>query len=581
MSTAKAVYLDGSVRDVALKEQRNGNVLKLTIAERLDYTKIDYIDFDKQRSEACVGAEGYFLALPTGNHDYVENDICGYGFLDYGLTHFREREDTLFINHRPKMYVYGVKRDDTCYLGIVTGLKFQSDFVLEIKSGKYYSYPRFLIEGEDIYEDIAVELHFLEGKAADYNGMAREYRSYQLAHGCVPIKDRANEHLKYSAESMYVRIRNAWKPVPTPVLEQTLDTEPEVFAACDFERTIRIMEEFKKHGIDKAEFCLVGFNKSGHDGRWPQILPVEEKLGGEDGLKKVIAAAEQLGYKITCHTNSTDAYSIANNFDIDDMMVNKEGKTSILAEKWSGGRAYNICPKQALRLAKETLPAVRDLGFAGMHYIDVISILPPKRCYHPAHPLNFKEGVDYSNQILDYAASLFGGISSESVFDHSIPHIDMGLYTSFSPENDDHFGLVDKIIPFWQLVYHGIVLSNPYTRTVNAAISKNSDNALKVIEYGARPVIYYNSRFVDENRGTETNWMGDIDFVNDTDEHLLYGIERAAKQYADFKDMAYLQYEFMDEYKELADGVHAVTYSDGTVVTVDYNKGTYTVKKSV
>lgn len=579
MSTARVVFLDGIEKEVNLQEEKNANVLRLTIAEELDYTKIDYIDFDKQRSEAKIGDEGYFLALPVANHDYVEKDICGHGFLDYGLTCFKDREDVLFVNHRPKMYVYGVQKSDTCFLGIVTGLKYQVDFVLEISGGKYYSYPRFLIEGENPYEPISVELHFLEGKAADYNGMAREYRSYQLAHGCVSIKERAGEHLKYSAESMYVRVRNAWKPVPTPVLEQTEENEPEVFAACDFERTITIMEQFKKHGIDKAEFCLVGFNKSGHDGRWPQILPVEEKLGGEEGLKKVIAAANRLGYKITCHTNSTDAYSIANNFDIDDMMVDKNGKVSILAEKWSGGRAYNICPKQALKLAKETLPAVRDLGFSGMHYIDVISILPPKRCYHPAHPLSFKEGVDYSNEILDYAASLFGGISSESVFDHSIQHIDMGLYASFSPENDDHFGLVDKVIPFWQLVYHGIVLDNPYTRTVNAAISKNPDNMLKLIEFGGRPVIYYNSRFVDEKRGNETNWMGDIDFVNDTDEHLIYGIEKAAKQYQSFKEMAYLQYEFMQEHKEIADGIYAVTYSDGTVVTVDYNKGTYTVKK--
>ena len=87
------------------------------------------------------------------------------------------------------------------------------------------------------------------------------------------------------------------------------------------------------------------------------------------------------------------------------------------------------------------------------------------------------------------------------------------------------------------------------------------------------------TRFVDENRGTETNWMGDIDFVNDTEEHLIYGVEKAAKQYADFEDMAYSQYEFMEEHKEIEEGVYAVTYSDGTVVTVDYNKGTYTVKK--
>ncbi len=580
MATAKVTYLNGDISTVALKEEKDGNILKLTIAEKLDYTKINYIDFDAERSRAATGDEGYYIALHTGNNDYLDDDICGKGLLDTGLMFFRERPDMLFANHRTKMYLYGVKKADTCFIGIITGLTFHADLIFEIKDGVYYNYARFLIEGEEPYEEPSVELHFLDGDNADFNGMAREYRNYQLSNGCVSIRDRLNDDLKYSAESMYIRIRNAWKTVPTPVLEQTPETEPEMTVACDFKRTIDIMRAYKAAGIDKAEFCLVGWNMRGHDGRWPQILPVEEKLGGEEGLREVIKVANELGYKMTCHTNSTDAYSIAENFDINDMMVKRDGNVSILAEKWSGGRAYNICPKQALRLAQETLPAVRDLGFKGMHYIDVISILPPKRCYHPDHPLNFKEGVEYSNRILDYGKELFGGISSEANFDHSIAHIDMALYASFSPEGDDYCGgLIDKVIPFWQLVYHGIVLSNPYTKTVNAAVSKNKANLLTAIEFGARPVIYYNSRFVDENRGSETNWMGDTDFVNDTDEHLMYGIERAKKQYDDFKNIAYLQYEFMDKYEEIDENIHRITYSDGTVLTVDYNSNTFKTEK--
>ncbi len=580
MATAKVTYLNGQTAIISLKEVKNGNIIKMSIAEKLDYSKIDYIDFDSERSCAKTGDEGYFIALHTGNNDYIDNDICGDGLLDTGLMFFRERKDMLFVNHRPKMYLYGVNKKDACFIGIATGLTFQTDFVFEVKNGFYYNYARFLIEGEEPYEEPTIELHLLDGDDADFNGMAREYRNYQLSNGCVAIKDRLNEHLKYSAESMYIRIRNAWKTVPTPVLEQTVENEPEMTVACDFKRTIDIMRAYKAAGIDKAEFCLVGWNIKGHDGRWPQILPVEEDLGGEEGLREVIKVAEELGYKMTCHTNSTDAYSIANNFDIEDMMVKRDGNVSILAEKWSGGRAYNICPKQALRLAHETLPAVRELGFKGMHYIDVISILPPKRCYHPEHTLNFKEGVDYSNQILDYGKELFGGISSEGNFDHCAAHVDMVLYASFSPEGDDYCGgLIDKVIPFWQLVYHGIILSNPYTKTVNAAISKNSTNLLKAIEFGARPVIYYNSRFVDENRGTETNWMGDIDFVNDTDEHLMYGVERAKLQYDDFKKIAYLQYEFMEKYEEITENIHKITYSDGTVVTVDYSTNTFKTEK--
>lgn len=580
MSKAIIKYLCGKTAEITLKEEKTDGGIKLTIGESLDYTAIDYIDFDTLRARARTGDKGYYLAVHTGNNDYLDPDICGRGLLDTGLTFFRRRPDTEFVNHRPKMYVYGAQTPDTCFIGIITGLTYHADIVLRIKDGIYYNFPRFLIEGEEPYEPISVEIHNLTGENADYNGMAREYRRYQLAHGCRSIKERLNPDLKYSAESLYVRIRNAWKPVPTPVLEQTPENEPPVTVACDFKRTVDIMRAYKKAGIDKAEFCLVGWNIKGHDGRWPQILPVEESLGGEEGLREVIRVANELGYAITCHTNSTDAYSIAENFDIEDMMVKRDGTCSLLAEKWSGGRSYNICPKQALRLAEETLPDVRALGFKGMHYIDVISILPPKRCYHKEHPLNFKQGVEYSNRILDYAKDLFGGISSEGNFDHCAAHYDFALYASFSPPDDDYCGgIIDKVIPFWQLVYHGIILSNPYTRTVNAAISRDKDNLLTGIEFGGRPVVYYNSRFVDENRGSEKNWMGDIDFVNDTDEHLLYGVEKAKQQYDIFKEMAYLQYEFMESYEEISPLIHKITYSDGSVVTVDYENKTYKLEK--
>ena len=159
MATAKVTYLNGKTAIIPLKEVKNDNIVKMTIAEKLDYSKINYIDFDAERSCAETGDEGYFIALHTGNNDYIDNDICGDGLLDTGLMFFRKRTDMLFVNHRPKMYLYGVKKKDTCFIGIATGLTFQTDFVFEVKNGFYYNYARFLIEGEEPYEEPTIELH--------------------------------------------------------------------------------------------------------------------------------------------------------------------------------------------------------------------------------------------------------------------------------------------------------------------------------------------------------------------------------------------------------------------------------------
>ena len=44
--------------------------------------------------------------------------------------------------------------------------------------------------------------------------------------------------------------------------------------------------------------------------------------------------------------------------------------------------------------------------------------------------------------------------------------------------------------------------------------------------------------------------------------------------------MQYLQYEYMEKHEEVEPNVFEVTYSDGSVVTVDYNKKTYRLKKA-
>ena len=95
--------------------------------------------------------------------------------------------------------------------------------------------------------------------------------------------------------------------------------------AGTFERLIDIIDEMMRQGIKKADICLVGWNQKGHDGRFPQMFPVEEALGGEEKLRLAIKKAQDAGYTINAHTNSSDAYSIADSFSKDDMIINSDG----------------------------------------------------------------------------------------------------------------------------------------------------------------------------------------------------------------------------------------------------------------
>ena len=488
------------------------------------------------------------------------------------LCRFSGHENVTKQACSPIMPLFGAKTSAFCFAGVITGNREDSIIMADIRDGQYRTYPRFQLEGDGAPADLQVEYIFLIGEDADYSGMARAYRNMRLKDGLIPLKDRAKTtpSLAYAVDAPYIRIRMGWKPVPSPVPEQTPETEPPMFTACGCGQVSLLLDAMQKSGIDKAELCLVGWNIRGHDGRWPQALPVEEGIGGEVGLRALIAKAQSMGYQITCHTNSSDAYRIADCWDDGFVRKNRDGSLQ-KGGTWSGGQMYNTCPKATYEISRTMLDQVYALGFRGLHYIDVVSVVPPKKCCDPNHPLTRAEDREWYTKIFRYAADKMGGIASEGGFDHMSDILDYGLYIHFGGNRTNP--LCDEDIPLWQMVYHGIILHNPSTNTVNYPL-KPTDSLLEEVEFGGRPSFYYYSRFVTESE-TRKNWMGTVDMRCSTPDELAESIAALAQSYEEYKTRRDLQYCFMDRHEKLADGVYKVTYSDGTVVLVNRGEATY------
>lgn len=316
-------YIDGTKESSKLNINVSGEVTTATLAvKELDYKKIASIDVLLNEDEINAGDGGFFL-VPANNR-----------LQDSAIGHFKDHDDLELELLYPKMTVLGINHNNKAYIAFATGMKEIAWHYIKIKDNKYYFYMRFAVRGEELYEDIALRVHTLSGDLS-YSAMARSYRGYLLDNGYKTIKERLHPALAYAADTMYVRIRMGWKPVPCTVLEQTKETEPEMHVACTFSDVENLMHEYKKAGIDKAEFCLVGFNKSGHDGRWPQIFPIEERLGGEEGLKKLIKTAHSLGYTVCCHTNSTDGLTADERKALAGTSIFKAGSKKMIV---SGGK---------------------------------------------------------------------------------------------------------------------------------------------------------------------------------------------------------------------------------------------------
>ena len=513
-------------------------------------------------ARAKVGEEGYFLT--------TEGMLVTFK----PLSAEAKRKCKIPFN---LLALSGFKVRGTCYASVMKGLEFENYHFVEVVDDKEYQYVYHYNTLKDIepYEPLSIDFYPLKGEEANYAGMARLYRQYLIETDQMPkaVRERVgkNEHLAYAAKAPEIRIRLAWKPVPTPEEHQTLENEPKMTVAVTFDQVKDIADELKRQGVENAELCLVGWNVKGHDGRFPDHFPVEEALGGEAKLRECIAYVQSLGYKIVAHTCRTDIYEISKDWNNGYDAARKADGSLVERCPIGGGMMYDICYKQSYeKYYKEQEPKVAELGFRGLEYIDVLSVIYPHECHNPEHPVNRKEAAEYANKMLAELRPMFGGSQSEGGVYYVAKSLDYALYASMNMNRTQRYEMLDDYVPVWHIVFNGYILNNAGAQTVNYTI-KEPCWSLKSIEYASRPIFYFYSAY----RGKGSNWMGETDLTMRDKADLERSVAAIKRGYDEFQALQYLQYEHLDNHFEVADGVKCSVYSDGTRIVVNYNKEPY------
>ena len=179
-----------------------------------------------------------------------------------------------------------------------------------------------------------------------------------------------------------------------------------------FEQSEEILDRMKAAGIDKAVVTLVGWNLGGHDGAYPQKFPVEPALGGEEGLRKLIAKAKGMGYQIVPHDSNTDMYMAAQTFDPDVLLRHADG-TPVMGGIWGGGQGFKACPVAYFDRYGPDVTRIRDLGFEGHYYCDYQSN-PLYRCHDPRHPADEEQFAMSQCKMTQAYRTLYGAVSAGS-----------------------------------------------------------------------------------------------------------------------------------------------------------------------
>lgn len=567
-----------------------------------DLYAIIVLEFDKASKkpkeirQVPIRIEGntHYLTIPRDHipnhvenldvyHPFAKAQSGENGFYVFSNGMYGEFKKTIskgfYTNKATVMPFYGFRTKFGTAAVLLTGMRYEAWQCVSLEKNEYKIFSRFPLGNERPYEDISLEYHFLK-KDAGYPEIAKRYRQYQIEKGIVrPLRERVktNPVLAYAADSIEVRVRHGWKPVPSPVPEQNSENEPVMFPAITFDRLIDIIKEFQKQGIGKAEFCLVGWNIGGHDGRYPQIFPVDPRLGGEKKLRKAIAFAQKNGYQICAHVNHSDAYQaaqIGGLWDPNYLLVKKDGTFNTYTT-YGGGQMFETCPKCMLeRFVRNDNKKLAELGFRGLHYIDVYSTVNPRTCYSRNHPLTKNEFADQTKRIFAEAQKTFGGLGSEGGFDYAAAHLDYALNITFFAPDGKLPQMIDRYVPLWHLVYNGIILNNPFRTTWNHTIQAPLYR-LKLIEFGGRPLFYFYRNF--KNYGKEPNPAPDM--ICADNKELVRSVAAIKEGYDEFQKLRYLQYEFMDDHKMIAPNVFKTVFSDGTAVIVNYDSKPFIFEK--
>ncbi len=498
--------------------------------------------------DARTGDEGAYL-LPVAS-----------GVLaDFRERPFTENFDRLYMEQKEWekfvfMNAYGRLHKDGNVLGVVTGGDFNCEIHSRFSSGGVcHIGAEFLIreEAADLLKIEEKSLFFAEcPQESGYAGLAFAYRDY-LKRRVDTLEDRIRENpvLAYSVNALRVKIFCAVKEPFVP------DGSSPVRVVTTFQEAEEILDEMKSAGIEKAVVTLVGWNLGGHDGAYPTHFPVEPALGGESGLKKLIAHALSLGYQIVPHDNITDIYRGSPDFDPGYIAYHRGGHP-VIAGVWGGGQSYKSCPRVYPERYGSEFDRIRALGFQGHYYLDAMSSIM-WTCSDPRHPADAREYALALSCTTEIPRTQYGAVAVEVASTYILPYIDevARLHTAITDPAmigrcAPNLGALDpRPVPFYHIAVHGLICYqdhwvHDYPDTELAQLQE--------VALGARPSMEISYR-------TDHGWGGDY----------KKSIQAVMKAYRwCYRDLQVQCEEFVS-FSEPVSGFYLAEYTNGVRVAVN------------
>ena len=466
------------------------------------------------------------------------------------------------------MPVFGKVGGNEGFLCIVSSGQFECELIHRLAQGTQRMHSttpllRFRMDPRQQIDvvDRVLEYHFFKGENNNYVEMAKTYRKYILEQRKIPLlkeRCRLSEELEYAASSQWLKIFCGDKTIQFDGLGEfrTWTT----FAECR-----EVLQALIDRGVDKITCMLVGWNCEGHDGRYPDRLPPEPRLGGAVEMKKLVQWGRDRGLQMVVHDNYVDGFERAEYYRQDDVMRDSNGFKQVVGI-WSGGESHRLKPECGLRDAERDLSVLRDeFGLSGMYYLDAMSLGLEADF---ADVTDIKTRRDYAMGMLDIlneTKKVFGAVQNENNFDYLFDVSDACASVVTLPYRTDTFKTdicrnMDEFLPFFQIAWHGLILYHhtDFMQYVQQTKQNPYKLILQELSWGALGRIELTYRESLESKGFAC--IKDVEILN------LVGEQYSLLN----KKASYIQFELIENYEQLDTECFVTSFSDGSRITVDY-----------
>ena len=500
----------------------------------------------------------------------------------YGWDYATERTEVV-TETKNTFPVFGMTRDGGSFICIIESASayasVQADISMRV-NGYNWACARYSVLHSDTYNvssaKSAARVYMFEKQLPDdtivqryrfvdstnYVDMANAYGAYlREVHPSLAAND-ASEEMPVSVELVGA--------IDKKVVRFGLPVDA-VIPTTTFKQAEDIIADLLAQGVKNMSVRMSGWTSGGVNQKVLTSVKVLRQLGGENGMKELIAAAKASGVTlyfdgITCFAYDSGIlqgflpYVNAARFTTREQVKIYPYSVIFFQQDDFFDPFYLVQPSYAQQNATNLINKLHDLGAAGVAFRDIGNLLSAD--YNPKHNVTREQVKQMNIDTMLEARDAGERVMIKEGYDYAMPYADVITDMDYSGTMRS---IIDASVPFYQIAIHGAV---DYTgQPINLADDWQTE-LLRCAEYGS---------------GLNFTFMAEeATILQDTFHTGFFGsgydawVEEAVRIINDYqRDMAGLNRQTIVDHDIVTSDVAVTTYADGTQVWVNYGTTDY------